>query len=130
MWYRAPEVLLGAEKYSLPVDVYSVGCIFYELKHKRAFLTGDSEIDQIYKIFQLLGTPNEEIWPGVSEYEFMKPTFPKFKGIDLAVKCEKFNETELDLMAQLIALVPSQRISAIKALKHVSSLTQAILRRH
>ena len=91
-------MLLGAEKYSIPVDMYSVGCIFYEMVHKRPFLAGDSEIDQIFKIFKLLGTPNEESWPGVTKYEFWKDTFPKFKGERLVAKCNKMDDTALDLM--------------------------------
>jgi len=78
LWYRAPEILLGAKEYSLGVDSWSIGCIFYELVHNKIFLAGDSEIDQIFKIFKLLGTPDKDSWPGVTEYEFWKSTFPKF----------------------------------------------------
>ena len=45
LWYRAPEILLGAKEYSLGVDSWSIGCIFYELVHNKIFLAGDSEID-------------------------------------------------------------------------------------
>lgn len=65
LWYRAPELLLGATEYSTPVDLWSVGCIFAEIISKRALFDGDSEQDQIRKIFRLMGTPNEETWPGV-----------------------------------------------------------------
>jgi len=78
LWYRAPEILLGAKEYSLGVDSWSIGCIFYELVHNKIFLAGDSEIDQIFKIFRLLGTPNQECWPGVTDYDFWKDSFPKF----------------------------------------------------
>jgi len=70
LWYRAPEVLLGAKQYSLPVDLWSMGCIFYEMVHNKPFLIGDSEIDQIFKIFQHCGTPTEEEWQGVESYEY------------------------------------------------------------
>lgn len=66
LWYRAPELLLGANEYSTPVDMWSAGCIFAEIVTKRALFDGDSEQDQIRKIFRLLGTPNEEVWPGVT----------------------------------------------------------------
>lgn len=52
LWYRAPEVLLGAEYYSTPIDVWSIGCIFAEMTNKRPLFHGDSEIDQILKIFR------------------------------------------------------------------------------
>ena len=45
LWYRAPEVLLGAKQYTLPVDIWSVGCIMYEMAHNKPILLGDSEID-------------------------------------------------------------------------------------
>lgn len=57
LWYRAPEILLGKEKYSTSVDVWSLGCIFYEIAHKKILFCGDSEIDQLFKIFNALGTP-------------------------------------------------------------------------
>ena len=67
LWYRAPEVLLGAKKYSTPLDVWSIGAIFAELANKKPLLPGDSEYDQLMKTFQIFGTPNETVWPGVSE---------------------------------------------------------------
>lgn len=51
LWYRAPEVLLGQKQYALGVDAWSVGCIFHELVEKKTLFMGDSEIDQIFKIF-------------------------------------------------------------------------------
>nr|GMC58094.1 cell division control protein 2 homolog D [Ipomoea batatas] len=67
LWYRAPEVLLGATHYSTAVDMWSVGCIFAELVTNQALFPGDSELQQLLQIFRLLGTPNEEMWPGVSK---------------------------------------------------------------
>lgn len=52
LWYRAPEVLLGASRYSLPVDLWSIGCIFAEMATKRPLFRGDSEIDQLFRIFR------------------------------------------------------------------------------
>jgi len=59
--------LLGSVEYSTPVDLWSVGCIFAEMISKRTFFDGDSEQDQIRKIFRIMGTPTEEIWPDVSQ---------------------------------------------------------------
>lgn len=67
LWYRAPEILLGAEHYSTPVDVWSVGCIFAEMASSRPLFPGDSEIDELFKIFRHLGTPTDESWPGVTK---------------------------------------------------------------
>ena len=52
LWYRAPEVLLGSQRYSCPIDVWSVGCIYAEMASKRPLFHGDSEIDQLFRIFR------------------------------------------------------------------------------
>lgn len=65
-WYRAPEILLGAVEYSTPVDLWALGCIMIELITKKPLFPGDSEIDQLFRIFRMFGTPSENIWPGVS----------------------------------------------------------------
>ena len=59
--------MLGSTEYSTPVDLWSVGCIFAEVISKRALCDGDSEQDQIRKIFRIMGTPTDEVWPGVSQ---------------------------------------------------------------
>lgn len=51
LWYRAPEILLGCKEYSTPIDIWSIGCIFAEMAQRKALFIGDSEIDQIFKIF-------------------------------------------------------------------------------
>lgn len=52
LWYRAPEILLGTQTYAPPVDLWAVGTILVEMVTKRPLFPGDSEIDEIYKIFQ------------------------------------------------------------------------------
>lgn len=76
LWYRAPEILLGAKHYSTAVDVWSLGCIVCEFLVLRPIFPGDSEIDQLYKIFQTLGTPHEGIWEGVSALKNFHSEFP------------------------------------------------------
>ena len=118
LWYRAPEILLGQKQYSLPVDMWSVGCIFSELIEKKPLFMGDSEIDQIFKIFTLHGTPTNSSWPGVTGLPDFKASFPKFKGTDPKKYFQNFDEVGLDLLMQMIALDPAKRISAKQALRH------------
>jgi len=63
--YRAPELLIGEENYGLAIDLWSVGCILCEICTKTAIFKGDSQIDQLFKIFQYSGTPTatNKIWP-------------------------------------------------------------------
>ena len=60
------QVLLGGTHYSTPVDMWSAGCILAEMARKVPLFPGDSELQQLLHIFRLLGTPNEETWPGVT----------------------------------------------------------------
>lgn len=118
LWYRAPEILLGQREYSLGVDTWAIGCIFAELYEKRPLFVGDSEIDQIFKIFQFHGTPTEKEWPGINQVPDFKPSFPKFKGVDPFSVVKRMDKDAVDLMIKLIALDPVKRISAVEALKH------------
>lgn len=83
LWYRCPEILLSQKHYSLGVDLWSTGCIFAEMAQKRPLFMGDSEIDQIFKIFKILGTPNENNWPDALKLNDFKSTFPKFRGVPM-----------------------------------------------
>lgn len=118
LWYRAPEILLGQKEYSLPVDIWSVGCIFAEMAQKKPLFAGDSEIDQIFKIFQLMGTPDESTWQGVTQIKDFKPTFPKWKAQSIAKRVPNLDATGIDLLTKMIILEPSRRISAKAALSH------------
>eukprot|EP01094_Clydonella_sp_ATCC50884_P005069 TRINITY_DN14052_c0_g1_i1.p1 TRINITY_DN14052_c0_g1~~TRINITY_DN14052_c0_g1_i1.p1 ORF type:complete len:328 (+),score=127.34 TRINITY_DN14052_c0_g1_i1:80-985(+) len=118
LWYRAPEILLGSPRYSCPVDMWSVGCIFAEMASKEPLFPGDSEIDQLYKIFRVTGTPVEELWPGVSDLPDYKESFPRFKGKALEDIVPGLDALGIDLLKKMLALDPAQRISAKDALDH------------
>lgn len=121
LWYRAPEVLLGSStfgKYSSPVDMWSIGCIFAEMVTKEPLFPGDSEIDELYRIFRALGTPNEQVWPGVSQLPNFKDTFPQWTPKPLAELLPEFSPLALDLLSKMLVYEPSQRISSRAALQH------------
>ncbi|KAK4779354.1 hypothetical protein SAY86_006882 [Trapa natans] len=117
LWYRAPEVLLGATHYSTGVDMWSVGCIFAELINKQALFQGDSELQQLLHIFRLLGTPNEKMWPGVSKLMNWHE-YPQWKPQSLTTAVPSLDKNGLDLLAQMLQYEPSMRISAKKAMEH------------
>lgn len=120
LWYRAPEVLLGEKHYSLAVDVWSVGCILAELARGRVLFRGDSEIGQLFEIFQVLGTPGEMngLWPGVSKLPDYRDVFPKFPGQSLASILPTVDAEGIDLIASMLRYNPAERVSAKEALRH------------
>jgi cyclin-dependent kinase len=118
LWYRPPEILLGGKKYSLAVDMWSVACIFAEMVSGKPLFPGDSEIDQLFRVFRVLGTPTEEVWPGISSYPDFKQTFPKWNAASLKETCPDMDEQGLDLLSKILVYQPSKRMSALDALKH------------
>lgn len=127
LWYRAPEILLGAKFYSTPVDVWSIGCIFAEMVTKRALFPGDSEIDQLFRVFRTLGTPDESNWPGVTDLPDYKPTFPHWEPQDINKIVPKLDSDGRDLFQKLMTYEPQSRISAKSALSHCFFRDVAIL---
>ncbi|KFD58367.1 hypothetical protein M513_00593 [Trichuris suis] len=75
-WYRAPELLYGSRYYSAGVDIWALGCIIAELLLRAPLFPGESDLDQLRRIVEILGTPSEENWPGVTLLPDYLPTKP------------------------------------------------------
>lgn len=127
LWYRAPEVLLGATTYSTAVDMWSVGCIFAELVLGEALFSGKGEIDQIQRVFGLMGKPTEDNWPGVMALPTSKRIAlngpPKSELRTLFVSSSYGKRTPLsrlgvELLEAMLTPDPAQRVSAAEALQH------------
>jgi len=118
LWYRSPEILLNSKHYSTPVDIWSVGCIFAELVTRRPLFMGDCEIDQIYRIFRILGTPTDATWPGFTQLPAYNPQFPKYASTRLADAVPNLDPDGLDLLSKMLVYDPAKRISAVRALQH------------
>ncbi|KAK9813941.1 hypothetical protein WJX73_005852 [Symbiochloris irregularis] len=117
LWYRAPEVLLGCSMYSPAVDMWSVACIFAEIVRKEPLLPGDSEWQQLLHIFKLLGTPNEETWPGVTKLKDWH-AFPQWAPQDLRTTFPHLDIHGINLMQRMFAYDPITRLSAKEAIAH------------
>uniref|UniRef100_A0A1B0GAL7 Protein kinase domain-containing protein n=2 Tax=Glossina TaxID=44049 RepID=A0A1B0GAL7_GLOMM len=118
LWYRAPEVLLGSPRYSCPVDIWSIGCIFAEMATRKPLFQGDSEIDQLFRMFRILRTPTEEIWPGVTSLPDYKNTFPCWSSNQLTNQLKNLSSEGLDLIQKMLIYDPVHRISAKDVLEH------------
>ncbi|KAJ1401983.1 Serine/threonine-protein kinase, active site [Sesbania bispinosa] len=126
LWYRAPELLLGAKQYSTAIDMWSLGCIMAELLAKEPLFNGKTEFDQLDKIFRILGTPNETIWPGFSKLPGVKVNFVKHQYNLLRKKFPAtsftgspvLSDSGFDLLNKLLTYDPEKRITAEAALNH------------
>ncbi|KAK9474035.1 kinase-like domain-containing protein, partial [Dipodascopsis tothii] len=122
LWYRAPELLLGAREYSTAVDMWSIGCIFGELLTNKPLLEGKSEIDQIAKIFALIGFPSKADYPGFAALpnaaSVSTPTNQRYTGSAVRTTFPLLTAAGADLLGRLLHWDPAKRISARAALAH------------
>lgn len=118
LWYRAPEVLLGSQYYSVAIDVWSIGCIIAELIRQKPLFQGDAEIDQLYKIFKVLGTPTEATFPDITQLPAYSDTFPVWPAQVLSDVIPGTDPQAIDLISHMLAYDPAVRISARLALDH------------
>jgi serine/threonine protein kinase len=98
--------------------MWSIGTIFVEMVNRRPLWPGDSEIDELFRIFRSLGTPDEDVWPGVSQLPDWKPAFPKWPKRSIKAAVPTLDDLGVDLLAKMLAFQPSKRISARAALNH------------
>mmetsp|Transcript_19559 Transcript_19559/g.21225 ORF Transcript_19559/g.21225 Transcript_19559/m.21225 type:complete len:416 (+) Transcript_19559:25-1272(+) len=118
-WYRAPEILLGYSKYCSSVDLWSIGCILAEMSNNQALLMGDSDIDQLYKIFKMNGTPTSSDWPEIENLPYYRSNFPKWYPMKLSLLVPNLPVDGVDLLQKLFDYDPFRRITAKAALQHI-----------
>ena len=121
--YRAPEILLGTPMYSDEVDVWSMLLTLYRIGGNRTFF-GDTDTDQMFKIFQAFGTPTEQTWPGVSSLPNYKATFPKWKGMsDIFESNNYLSKCYKELLQYGMVMDPKKRPRAKQLLAIVKKYT-------
>uniref|UniRef100_A0A4W6F6B5 cyclin-dependent kinase n=1 Tax=Lates calcarifer TaxID=8187 RepID=A0A4W6F6B5_LATCA len=103
LWYRPPDVLLGSTEYSTPIDMWGVGCIFYEMITGRPLFPGSTVEDELHLIFRILGTPTEETWPGITtSEEFKTYNFPRYHAEPLVNHAPRIDNDGHDLLSMLL----------------------------
>ncbi|XP_017268231.1 serine/threonine-protein kinase ICK isoform X2 [Kryptolebias marmoratus] len=118
-WYRAPEVLLRSTSYSSPIDQWAVGCIMAELYTLRPLFPGSSEVDTIFKICQVLGTPKKADWPeGYQLASAMNFRWPQCVPINLKTLIPNASPEAVHLMTDLLQWDPKKRPASAQALRY------------
>ncbi|KAG5756084.1 hypothetical protein H9Q69_002154 [Fusarium xylarioides] len=122
LWYRAPELLLGAKTYDAAVDMWSVGCIFGELITREPLLQGKNEVDQVSRTFELCGVPTEETWSGFRRLPNARSLrLPKTQvatGSVIRARFPGLTTAGANLLGDLLSLDPERRPSASEMLQH------------
>lgn len=118
-WYRAPEVLLHSTTYNSPIDIWAVGCIMAELYTFRPLFPGKSEIDEIFKICSVIGTPEKDDWPdGYQLAAAMNFKFPNFSRTSLTVLIPNASQEAVILMEDMLQWNPIKRPTAQQSLRY------------
>jgi CTD kinase subunit alpha len=121
IWYRSPELLLGETQYTGAVDVWSAACVLVEIFTRHAIFPGDGgEINQLDKLYAILGTPNKADWPGLPDMPWFELLRPGYRRPN--VFAEKYKErvpaAGFDLLASIFQYDPAKRPTAAEVVRH------------
>ncbi|OTB07841.1 hypothetical protein M426DRAFT_230017 [Hypoxylon sp. CI-4A] len=121
IWYRSPELLLGETRYDAAVDIWSAACVMVEIFTRHAIFPGDGgEINQLEKIYAIIGTPNRNEWPGLVDmpwFELLRPGYRRPNVFAEKYK-ERVPEAAFDLLSAMFQYDPVKRPSAAEVLEH------------
>lgn len=105
LYYRAPEALLEDTDYSIKIDIWALGTVFCFMENKKMIFDKDNQIDMLYQIFQTLGTPTEQSWPGVTKLPDWRSNFPMWKSQNI----NNFVRHYSDIIGACLILDPKKR---------------------
>jgi cyclin-dependent kinase 7 len=120
-WYRPPELFFEARHYSGAVDIWSVGCVLAELAQRAPYLHGETDIAVLGAINNIIGTPTEANWPGVSKlprYVALTPNQPLWPKSEIALRFPSLGAVGVDLLMAMLTLDPRKRPTAKSILEH------------
>jgi len=121
MWYKPPELLLGTQRYSYAVDIWSAGCVLAELELGRPLFPGKSEQQELELICKAVGSPTEENWPGVTSlpnYESLLKNMQKYTTNFRSSYSTVISDSLIGLLERILVIDPSRRTSARIALSN------------
>ncbi len=128
-WYRAPELLFGARRYGAGVDLWAAGAILGELLNHGPVFPGENDINQIYRVLQVLGKPRPEEWPEVTSLpDFSKISFPDLPAVPFHHVLPNASDVAVALARAFLTYNPRRRIGARAALQHAWFSTPPLAR--
>lgn len=121
IWYRSPELLLGDTQYGPAVDIWSAACVLVEIFTRHAIFPGDgSEINQLDKIYSVLGTPSRSEWPGIAElqwYSLLRPS-TRLQSTFAEKYRDRVSSEAFELLQAMFQYNPTSRPTAADVLEH------------
>jgi len=126
LWYRPPDVLLGSIEYTMSIDMWGVGCIYFEMVAGRPLFPGQEPNDQLDRIFKVLGTPNEQNWPGIlneqspesKNFIEKRAKVRSYQGESWTTKAPRLDHNGRDLLSSLLQYSNCARVQASRAMRH------------
>lgn len=117
--YRAPELLYASRHYTCAIDVWGIAVVMVELISLQPLFPSNNDIDQMYRVFQLMGSPTPDRWKDVERLpDYHKVCFPNMDPLDIRLIIPHAPESEITFVTQSLQLDPAQRLSAVDAFNH------------
>ncbi|XP_075048586.1 MAPK/MAK/MRK overlapping kinase isoform X3 [Mixophyes fleayi] len=129
-WYRAPECLLTDGYYTCKMDIWSAGCVFFEICSLRPLFPGTDEVDQISKIHDVLGTPASAVLRKFKQSKVMSFDFPAKRGSGISRLLPGISYERRSLLCGMLEYDPDERLHAAQILQHSYFAEPRILERH
>lgn len=115
-WYRPPELLFASRSYSFSADVWSAAAVIAELMTLTPLFPGNNDIDQMFRVFQIMGSPSPERWPGVELLpDYGKVSFPDMVPLDLHLLLPHAQPQDVSFLQTILRLDPASRATALEA---------------
>jgi cell cycle related kinase len=125
--YRAPELLFAARHYSTAIDIWSCGAVVAEMFNMRPIFNGSNDIDQIFRVFQVMGSPNVDTWPEVVDLpDFSKVKFPEMQPLDMRMIFPRLAPEDIAFIQIMLKLNPAERMTATDILDHEYFVTHPL----
>ncbi|EAT41518.1 AAEL006841-PA [Aedes aegypti] len=118
-WYRSPECLLTSGYYGPKMDIWAIGCCFYEMLTLNPLFPGENELDQLHLIHEVVGSPSAAVLAKFRHLNELNYEFPKRKPTGFRVLIPLLSHYGVDVLNRTLAYVPEARISTAKLLQHV-----------